>query len=607
MGMAGFAGPPLAVQTCRRRLAPLEPADELVEALRCSISWHGPAKLAPDRPGSEASVQALSGLMHLHGSDHGRPRRIGLEVASVAAGVLAAQGTLAALIGQSRGHPVSRVQTSVLQAALVLSSHYIAAATTDDESLLPPAQPEPGPPFESSDGHQVEIETLDPEAWKAFWFRLGADGADLGRAWALFRARYYAGTCSLPPGLHEATARHSLAQLAQVAEACRVSLTRIRHYGEVLADPGWSAGHPVIEELVPSPFATLGVASARGGGSGPEAVRDADLPLAGIRVVETTTRMQGPLAGLLLQMLGAQVTKVEPPGGDFGRVVPPAAGDTGSFFLCFNRGKHTVELDLSSPAGRSELGDLVAGSDVFLHNWRPGKAAQWGLEADDLAQVNPGLVYAEASGWGALAEPAQLLGTDFLVQAYTGVGDGVWPEGDPAVPSRVLLTDCMGALNTCEGMLRGLYQREQTGRGCRVGTSLWAGAMSLQAHVLDALAGGHEARRRQGRPVWGPLDHPIETSDGVLVLSVDDDASRQRLGRMCGLEPGQANDLALAERLATGSARAWESDLVESGIACTAIEADADLADLPADPRLADLFEPLAGTSVAPRSPWTFG
>ncbi|MDQ3354940.1 MAG: CoA transferase, partial [Actinomycetota bacterium] len=103
MGMAGFTGPPLAVQTCRRRLAPLEPADELVEALRCSISWHGPAKLAPDRPGSEASVQALSGLMHLHGSDHGRPRRIGLEVASVAAGVLAAQGTLAVHLAASAG------------------------------------------------------------------------------------------------------------------------------------------------------------------------------------------------------------------------------------------------------------------------------------------------------------------------------------------------------------------------------------------------------------------------------------------------------------------------------------------------------------------------
>lgn len=566
--------------------------------MQTSISWHGPAKVAPELPASEATVQALSGLMHLHGRDQGRPRRIGLEVASIAAGTLAAQGTLAALIGRSRGHPVTRVKTSVLEAALVFACHYVAAATTDDETLFPPPQSEPGPPFASSDGRWVEIEVLDPEAWKAFWYHLGAAEADLGRAWALFRARYYTSSCSLPPGLHQATARHSLAELASIAAEHRVSLTPVRHLDEVLAHPGWSAGHPVLDDLGSPPPRTA-VASDRG------PVPTGDLPLAGIRVVETTTRMQGPLAGLLLQMLGAQVTKIEPPGGDFGRVVSPSAGGTGSFFLCLNRGKDSVELDLSSPSGRAEMTDLVAGTDVFLHNWRPGKAAQWGLEADDLARVNPTLVYTEASGWGALEGPARLLGTDFLVQAHAGLGDGICPEGEPAVPGRVLLTDCMGALNTCEGMLRGLYRREQTGRGCRVGTSLFAGAMSLQAHVLEAMAGGREERRRQGRPLWGPLDRPLDTTDGVLVVTADDDALRV-LCRVCGVSPGAGADEAVAERLAAGSATEWEQLLVESGVPCMVIDPGADPSALPADPRLGDLFEPLAGTAVVPRSPWSF-
>lgn len=590
----------LAVRTHRRRLEPFVHSGQLADDLRCLVSWHGPAASAPERPGSEATIQALSGLMHLHGRDQGRPRRIGLEVASVAAGVLAANGTVAALIGRCRGWGVSRVETSVLQAALVFSSHYVAAATTDDESLFPSPQPEPGPPFASSEGRRVEIETLDPEAWKEFWHHLGAGGADLGRAWALFRARYYAGRCSLPPGLHEATARHTLAQLCETAAACGVSLAPVRHYDEVLADPGWSAGHPIVEELAGSWSQRWGTPRAWGA----ESERPDVLPLAGIRVVETTTRMQGPLAGLLLQMLGAHVTKVEPLGGDFGRVVPPAAGGIGSFFLCFNRGKDTVELDLSTAAGRHDLVDLVADSDVFLHNWRPGKAAEWGLEADDLARVNPALVYTEASGWGGLTGPARLLGTDFLVQAYAGVGDGVCPEGTLAVPSRVLLTDCMGALNTCGGVLAGLYQRERTGLGYRVGTSLFAGAMSLQAHVLEALAHGKEHQRRQGRPIWGPLDHPIETSDGLLVVGAD--GMKPTLGRVCGFRSGEGTEQAMAERLAGGSAAEWEGRLVEAGIPCEVLDLDGDLAALPADPRLGDLFEPLAGTSVVPRSPWSF-
>lgn len=595
-----LSGPSLAVETCRRRLDPIRLVEGPGAEVHTSLSWHGPAKVASGRPASEATVQALSGLMHLYGRDQGRPRRIGLEVASLAAGVLAGQGTLAALIGRSRGSRVTQVETSVLEGALMFACHYVAAATTDDETHFPPPQRGPGPPFASSDGHQVELETLDPEAWRTFWHRLGAAGADLGRAWALFRARYYSGRCTLPPGLHEATARHSLAELVAIAAECRVSLTPVRHYDEVLANPGCAAGHPVMDELATTASpATTPARSVAGSAD------DDELPLAGIRVVETTTRMQGPLAGLLLQMLGAHVTKVEPPGGDFGRVVSPSAGGVGSFFLCLNRGKHSVEIDLATPAGKRELADLAAESDVFLHNWRPGKAAQWGLEADDLGRLNPALVYTEASGWGSMPEPAHLVGTDFLVQAHAGTGDGLCPEGEPAVPSRFLLTDCMGALNTCEGMLRGLYRREETGRGCRVGTSLFGGAMSLQAHVLEAMAAGREHQRRQGRPLWGPLDRPIDTTDGVLVVSPDGDAL-EYLCRVCGVSPGPGAEQAVAERLAGGPAGEWEDLLVDAGVPCAVIDPDEDLAALTTDPRLGDLFEPLAGTSVVPRSPWSF-
>lgn len=617
-----LTGPSLAVETCARRLAAVGAAGtrpsrhidmdltrlrlELPElpdppgnadGIDIAISWHEPAAFSSERRWSESCVQAMCGLMQAHGRDHGQPLRLGLEIASVAAGVLAAQGVMALLVGRRRGRSASRVQTSILQAGLLQVAHYVAADTCkEDWQPAPPAQA-PGPPFRTSDDRWFEIETLDPEAWKSFWARLGAAPSDLGHAWRLFRSRYFRGTCTLPRSLHEATARHSLEEVQSLANACGVSLAPVRSYEEVLGEPRrWP--HPVIE-LLPS--------SAQRPDSSPAAQPAAvGLPLEGLVVVEATSRMQGPLASLLLQWLGARVVRVEPPGGDLVRTVPPLADGTGSFFLCFNRGKEAVELDLARPSGREALLDLVAAADVFLHNWRPGKAAEWDLEAADLARANPRLVYAAASGWGPADLP--LLGTDFLVQAYAGLGEGLHPEDEPPCPSRVLLTDFMGALVTCEGILQALYLRERHGGGVRVGTSLLAGAMTLQAHVLEAIRTGREKQRRAGRPLWGPLDRPLATVEGFLVVSAEDDATYRALCAACGLDPdgGPRRSLeeAAARRLHTRPAGEWEAVLAPAGIPCAAV--CTDLAVLPSDPRLAPLFEPLAGSCRAPGSPWRF-
>lgn len=607
-------GPALPVQTCARRLAavgvkpiggdagrlawPPAAAGGSGPDVDCEISWWGPARPAA-HPGSEALVQAAAGLMYLHGRDLGGPRRLGVEIASVAAGVLAAQALLAMAIGHCRGLPVTKVRTSVLQAGLMQASHYLAASTCPAEEVPAPA-PAPGPPFRTRDDRWFEIETFDAEAWKAFWLRLGAPAGDLGQAWTRFRPRYYRGTSSLPVGFHEATMARSLEEVTAAARTCGVSLSPVRSYDEVLASAGPNGGAPTVEGLEPG---DEGRALPKTGQ--PAA---ASLPLAGLEVVEATSRLQGPLAGLLLQMLGARVTRVEPPGGDVGRSVPPLAGDTGSFFLCFNRGKDTVELDLTSPGGRCELAERAAAADVFLHNWRPGRAADWGLAAEDLAPANPGLVYVEASGWSPGSAAGRLIGTDFLVQAWTGLGNGLHPEVDPPRPSRVLLTDFMGALITCEGALAGLYRREGSGQGCRVSTSLEAGGMALQAHVLDGLASGAEVDRRRGRPVWGPLDKPVRGRDGWLVV---DAASEDDLPLLCGLsgvDPAgdrSTSERAVAEALGVGATAGWEERLTAAGLGCSQVATD--LTGIADDPRLAPLFEPLAAACRAPASPWHLG
>lgn len=605
-------GPTLAVATCARRLARLgarvergpaggATADGLAlhwdgpgssAPLDVALSWFGPAKVGA-RHGSEVAVQAMTGLMQVHGRDAGAPRRIGLEVASVAAGILAAHAALAARVGRTRGLEVTGVQTSVLQAGLLLVAHRVAADSSGEEWVPAPAAPAPGPPFRSADGAWFEIETLDPAAWKDFWERIGAGDADLGWAWRLFRPRYFRGTCTLPPGLHEATAVLPLSDIEAAAGACAVSLRRVRDYDSVAGDLRPSDSHPDVRPLSTPTH-------ARPGAEVPP--QEGALPLTGLRVVEATSRMQGPLASMLLQMLGAHVVRVEPPGGDLFRTVPPLLGDTGSFFRTFNRGKEAVELDLRDRAGRDALTDLVAGADVFLQNWRPGKAAEWGLRAEDLLSANPRLVYAYASGWGPRPELAHIIGTDFLVQAHSGVAAGITPEGQEAMPSRALLTDYTGALVTCEAILAGLYESQRTGRGQQVEASLLSGAVALQAHVLDALAAGNEQGRRRGRPVWGPLDHPLPTADGALVVSVADDADLHRLCHGCGVAPGEGAERAIAERIAEHPTARWEEHLTDAGLSCAGV--CTQLGALPDDPRVAELFEPLPGGAAVPRAPW---
>lgn len=605
----------LAVSTCHRRLTGYGvvpsrspgsgvlriPTGASGPAVECEVSPSGPARGAPaghSGSGAELLAQATSGLMAVNGRDDGRPSRIGVEVASVAAGVLATQGVLATLVGAARGSAARTVRTSLLQAALLGCSHYLARATGDEDPTPARAEPAPGPPFRSRDGWWLEIETLDPEVWRSFWLSLGAPDDVLGRAWTRFRPRYFAGTCTLPTGLHEATARHSLAELSAVADSLGVSLCPLRGYDAVVADlDGWR-GEPVIGSLDPGPGDLPPAAAGNGKPGG-------TLPLEGLQVVEATNRMQGPLAGLLLQMLGATVIKVEPPGGDVGRMVPPMAGDTGSFFLCFNRGKQPLELDLRTPSGRADLVELLAGADVFLQNWPPGRDRTWSLRPEDLVPHNPGLVYARASGWGARPELDHLLGMDFPVQAFAGLGYGLTPPDEPPRTSRLTLTDFMGALVACEGILAALHARLGDGRGRQVDASLLAGGVTLQAHVLDGLASGREAGRCSGRPVWGVLDHPIETADGVVVVDAGGDGGLSRLAAACGVEHATDLERRIIERIAAGTATGWQPRLDGAGVPCATVRTE--LAALPADPALRGLLEPLGAGCYTAASPWAVG
>ncbi|MDP8931271.1 MAG: CoA transferase, partial [Actinomycetota bacterium] len=317
----------LALSTCLRHLQDLgaECADIGVESdpsggevvvrpgrgrpLEAVLAWR-PGSRQPD---SEATMQASCGLMEVHGRRIGRPARLGLEVASVAAGVLTSHAILAGLLSKMRGGDVERVETSVLQAGLVFVSHYLAGATADDSEEWGTAEegPEPGPPFSTADGHRFEMEALDGDTWKAFWELLGLSGPHVGRAWMAYLPRYRTATCRLPAGFHAATARRTLAEIVQVADAAGVSISRLRSFPQAVADlvaGDMEAGGRLRPPWRIQPLET-GTPRETSGRKGE------GLPLAGLRVVEVARRLQGPLAGLLLRMLGAEVIRIEPPGG----------------------------------------------------------------------------------------------------------------------------------------------------------------------------------------------------------------------------------------------------------------------------------------------------
>lgn len=178
------------------------------------------------------------------------------------------------------------------------------------------------------------------------------------------------------------------------------------------------------------------------------------------------------MAGYLLRLLGARVLRVEPPGGDPLRGVPPMSGDTSARFHALNWAKHVVQIDLGAEDGRRELLELASAADVFVHNWAPGKAERWSLTAGDLARVNPRLVYAHASGWGDEPVPGNPLGTDFVVQAHSGVP-----------PTLMTVVDVFGGVVCAHGIVAALA------RGAtRVESSLLSAACRLNSRSHDRCA-----------------------------------------------------------------------------------------------------------------------
>ena len=245
--------------------------------------------------------------------------------------------------------------------------------------------------------------------------------------------------------------------------------------------------------------------------------------LDGIRVLDLSTLVQGPQAAAMLHDLGADVIKIELPEiGDMGRHVGiiPELG-VSSFFIACNRGKRSVALDLRSEGGREAFLKLVESSDVVLSNFQPGTLDGWGLGYEDLAAVNPRIIWAAGSFLGPDGPDALREGADIAGEAYGGVVAGIGNDGEAVTTVASLLADHCGSQNLQTGILAALFAREKTGRGQRVDVSLLGGQIWMQApeYTHYFLTGELAGRSNGGHPLVHASYGVFPTSDGAIAMA----------------------------------------------------------------------------------------
>lgn len=244
--------------------------------------------------------------------------------------------------------------------------------------------------------------------------------------------------------------------------------------------------------------------------------------LDGIRVLDLSILVQGPQAAAMLHDLGAAVTKIELPGaGDLARWIHVSADDTRSgIFEACNRGKRSATLDLRQPGGKRALERLAEHADVLIHNFVPGTMEAWGLSYEELAAINPALIYATGSSFGPVGSLATREGADTIGQAWGGlISTTGTDDGDPT-PIGTLIADHSGCQNMVTGILAALFHRERTGEGQRVDVSLLGGMIWAQASELthEMLGGDILGRANRGHPLIRGLLRMIRTADGWIQM-----------------------------------------------------------------------------------------
>ncbi|MDA8101573.1 MAG: CoA transferase [Nitrospiraceae bacterium] len=308
-------------------------------------------------------------------------------------------------------------------------------------------------------------------------------------------------------------------------------------------------------------------------------------PLDGVVVADFSRVLAGPYCTMLLGDLGADIIKVESPGGDDTRNwKPPVRDGISTYYLGVNRNKRSVVLDLTSGEDRKLAQELVRRADVMVENFKPGSLAKFDLDYDSAIALNPGLVYASITGFGS-GKGASVPGYDLMAEAVSGfmslTGD---PDGEP-YKAGVAVFDVIAGLHTAIGVVAALVARSKGAPGQHIEVNLLSTALSGMANQTSAYLAGGVVPFRSGNahPSVYPYE-PLATSDGEIVVAVGNDGQFRHLCEVIGA-PELADDPRFAhnqdrtrhsdvlrpllvERLKLRTKAEWFEDLLAAGVPC---------------------------------------
>lgn len=275
-------------------------------------------------------------------------------------------------------------------------------------------------------------------------------------------------------------------------------------------------------------------------------------PLQGIRVLDLSRVLAGPYCTMVLGDLGARVVKVEPPEGDETRGWgPPFAGGESAYYLCVNRNKRGMTVNLKTGEGRSILAELARTSDVLVENFRPGTLARFGLDFETVSVSNPRLVYCSLSGFGQTGPLRERPGYDFMIQALGGLMSFTGePDGEP-MKVGVAVTDLFAGQNAVIAILAALQARHHTGRGQHLDIALFDSQLGMLANVASNFLVSGNPPGRYGNAHANIMPYQsFRAADGWFVLAVGND---RQFARLC--EVIARPDLAADEKYAANTAR----------------------------------------------------
>jgi len=320
-------------------------------------------------------------------------------------------------------------------------------------------------------------------------------------------------------------------------------------------------------------------------------------PLDGLRVLDLSRLMPGPLCTMILGDLGADVIKVEQPEiGDYARSAPPFIGDTGSAFLMLNRNKRSITLNLKNAKAQEILHKLATKADVFVESYRPGVAERLGVGYPAISQVNGRIIYCSISGFGQTGPYHDLVGHDLNYTAYSGAIGATGLKGGPPVIPAIQVSDIQSAIYAAVAIAAALYRREKTGQGEFIDVSLMDAAVASMIMPLSYHFAGAPTERGESFLSGGaPFYNVYETADQKFIsIAPLEPKFWIELCKLLGLEKYQDRQLAddevtrqtreaLAKVFRQKNRDEWVRILNDREIPCAPVY---DVREVPADPHV---------------------